>query len=81
MPRRNLQDIYDCQRWFERAILQSRQYEEPEEYVVWVGQGERSSIICSLWQMEAPLPLEPVTELADGTIFRVNAAFDSIGPR
>ena len=79
MPRRNLQNIYDCPRWFERAILKSRQYEEPEEYVVWVGQGSR--IVCGLLQMESPLPLEPVAELVDGTIFRVNEAFDSTGAR
>ena len=29
--------------------------------------------------MESPLPLEPVAELADGAIFRVNEAFDSAG--
>ena len=81
VPRRDLRDIYDCPRWFERAILKSRQYGEPAEYVVWVGQGERSQIICTLWDMEAPLPLEPVAELADGAIFRVNAAFDSAGAR
>ena len=82
MPRRNnLQDIYDCPRWFERTILRSRKYEEPEEYVVWVGQGERGQINCNLWNMESPLPLEPVAELADGAIFKVNAAFDSAGAR
>ena len=77
------QDIHDdyCQRWFERAILKSRQYGEPEEYVVWVGQGRYSRIICNLWNMESPLPLEPVAELADGTIFKVNDAFDSAGAR
>ena len=74
-------NIYDCQGWFERVIRKSRQYGEPEEYVVWVGQGEGSRIVCGLWQMESPLPLEPVAELADGTIFRVNAAFDSAGAR
>ena len=79
VPRRNLQNINDCQRWFERAILKSRRYGEPEEYVVWVGQGERSQTICTLWDMESPLPLEPVAELADGAIFRMNAAFDSAG--
>ncbi len=72
---------YDCPRWFERAVQKSRQYGEPEKYVVWVGQGEGSRIVCGLWQMEAPLPLEPVAELADGAIFRVNAAFDSAGAR
>ena len=81
MPRRNLQGLYDCQRWFERAILKSRQYGEPEKYVVWVGQGARSQINCTLWDMESPLPLEPVAELADGAIFRVNDAFDSAGAR
>ncbi len=81
MPRRNLQNIYDCQRWFEWAILKSRQYGEPEKYVVWVGQGARSQINCGLLQMESPLPLEPVAKLADGTIFRVNAAFNSAGAR
>ena len=81
VPRRNRHDIYDCPRWFERAVLKSRQYGEPEEYVVWVGQGEGSRIVCGLWQMESPLPLEPVAELADGAIFRVNAAFDSAGAR
>ena len=77
VPQRNLANISDCQRWFEQAVLQSRQYEEPEKYVVWVGQGERSRINCTLWDMESPLPLEPVAELADGAIFKVNAAFDS----
>ena len=81
MPRRNLWNLHACQRWFERAILRSREYEEPEEYVVWVGQGERSQINCGLLQMESPLPLEPVAELADGAIFRVNDAFDSAGAR
>ena len=81
VPRRNLQNINDCQRWFERVILKSRRYGEPEEHVVWVGQGERSQIVCGLLQMESPLPLEPVAELADGAIFRVNPAFDSSGAR
>ena len=81
LPRRGLPNTHDCQRWFERAILKSQQYGEPEEYVVWVGQGERSQIICSLLQMESPLPLEPVAELADGAIFKVNATFDSAGAR
>ena len=81
MSRRNLHNIYDCPRWFERAVLKSRRYGESEEYVVWAGQGERSQIVCNLWDMESPLPLEPVTELADGAIFRVNAAFDSAGAR
>ena len=81
MPRRNLQDVYDCQRWFERAILKSRQYGEPEKYVVWVGQGARSQINCGLLQLESPLPLEPVAKLADGAIFSVNAAFNSAGAR
>ena len=82
--RRNYQGINDCQRWFERAILKSRQYGEPEARIVWVGYGgygERSQINCGLLQMESPLPLEPVAELADGTIFRVNAAFDNAGAR
>ncbi len=81
VPRRNLRNIYDCQRWFERAILESRRYGEPEEYVVWVGAGERSQINCDLLQMESPLPLEPVAELADGAIYRVNDAYDSAGAR
>ena len=81
VPRRNLQKIYDCQRWFERAILISQQYGEPEARIVWVGQGERSSINCGLLKMESPLPLEPVAELADGAIFRLNAAFDNAGAR
>ena len=84
VPRRNYQGINDCQRWFERAILKSRQYGEPEARIVWVGYGgygERSQINCGLLQMESPLPLEPVAELADGTIFRVNAAFDNAGAR
>ena len=55
VPRRDLRNIYDCPRWFERAILRSRKHEEPEEYVVWVGQGERSQINCDLLQMESPL--------------------------
>ena len=75
--RRDSGHIYDCPRWFEQAILISRQYGEPEKYVVWVGQGEGGRIVCGLWQMESPLPLEPVAELADGAIFRVNAAFAS----
>ena len=81
VPWRGLPNTHDCQRWFERAILKSQQYGEPEEYVVWVGQGERSQVICSLLQMESPLPLEPVAELADGAIFKVNATFDSAGAR
>ena len=79
MPRRNLVNIYDCPRWFERAVSKSRRFGEPEEHVVWVGQGEDNRIVCGLLQMESPLPLEPVAELADGAIFRVNAAFDSAG--
>ena len=76
VPRRNPQDIHgDCQRWFERAI----RYGEPEDHVVWVGRGESRQILCTLWNMESPLPLEPVAELADGAIFRMNAAFDSAG--
>ena len=81
MPRRNLSNIYDCPRWFGRAVSKSRRYGEPEEHVVWVGQGKDSRIVCGLLQMESPLPLEPVAELADGAIFRVNAAFDSAGAR
>ena len=75
--RQNLADISDCQRWFEQAVLQSRLYEEPEKYVVWVGEGESIRINCTLSDMESPLPLEPVAELADGAIFKVNAVFDS----
>ena len=61
--------------------MKSQRYGEPEEYVVWVGQGERGQIVCNLWDMESPLPLEPVADLADGAIFRVNAVFDSAGAR
>ena len=78
VPREGLRDIYDCQRWFERLVLKSRRHWEPKKYVVWVGQGERSELNCTLSDMESPLPLEPVAELADGAIFRVNAAFDSV---
>ena len=81
MPRRNFHNIYDCPRWFERAVQKSRQYGEPEKDVVWVGEGKRSQITCTLWDMESPLPLEPVAELADGAVFRVNDAFDSAGAR
>ena len=81
VPRRDLRVTYDCQRWFERVVLKSQRYGEPEEYVVWVGQGERGQIVCNLWDMESPLPLEPVADLADGAIFRVNAVFDSAGAR
>ena len=70
-----------CRRWFERAVLDSRQYGEPEEHVVWVSGREPGEITCTLFDMESPLPLEPVAELADGTIFRVNDAFDSAGAR
>ncbi len=79
VPRRNLQDVYDCQVWFERVVEKSREHGEPEKHIVWVGQGEGRRIVCGLWQMESPLPLEPVAELADGAIFRVNEAFDSAG--
>ena len=70
-----------CRRWLERAVLDSRQYGEPEEHVVWVSGREPGQITCTLFDMEAPLPLEPVAELADGTIFRVNDAFDGAGAR
>ena len=75
VPRRNPGNM--CRRWFERAVLDSRQYGEPEEHVVWVSGREPGEITCTLFDMEAPLPLEPVAELADGAIFRVNEAFDS----
>ena len=75
VPRRNPGNM--CRRWFERAVMISRQYGEPEERVVWVGGREPGQITCTLFDMEAPLPLEPVAELADGAIFRVNEAFDS----
>ena len=81
VPRRNSQDVSDCQLWFERAILKSRQYGDHEKYVVWVSRREGRQINCTLWKMESPLPLEPVAELADGAIFRVNEAFDSAGAR
>ena len=81
VPRRNSQDVSDCQLWFERAILKSRQYGEHEKYVVWVSRREGRQINCTLWKMESPLPLEPVAELADGAIFRVDEAFDSAGAR
>ena len=79
VPRRNPGNM--CRRWFERAVLDSRQYGEPEEHVVWVSGREPGEITCTLFDMEAPLPLEPVAELADGAIFRVNDAFDSDGAR
>ncbi len=79
VPRRNPGNM--CRHWFERAVLKSRQYGEPEEHVVWVSGREPGQITCTLFDMEAPLPLEPVAELADGAIFRVNAAFDSAGAR
>ena len=34
VPRRGLRKVYDCQRWFELAVRQSRQHREPEKYVV-----------------------------------------------
>ena len=79
VPRRNPGNM--CRRWFERAVLDSRRYGEPEEHVVWVSGREPGEITCTLFDMEAPLPLEPVAELADGAIFRVNDAFDSDGAR
>ena len=75
VPRRNPGN--KCQHWFERAVLKSRLYEEPEEHVVWVSGREPDQMTCTLLHMESPLPLEPVAELADGAIFRVNNAFDS----
>ena len=75
VPRRNPGN--KCQHWFERAVLKSRLYEEPEEHVVWVSGREPDQMTCTLLHMESPLPLAPVAELADGTIFRVNNAFDS----
>ena len=80
-PRQDLGTVYDCQAWFERAILQSREYGEPEKHVVWVGQGDGRRIMCTILHMQSPLPLEPVAELADGAIFRVNPAFDSARAR
>ena len=79
VPRRNLP--YICQRWFERAVLKSRKYGEPEKHIVWVGGRHGPQMICTLWDMKSPLPLELVAELADGAIFRVNAASDSAGAR
>ena len=79
VPRQNPGNM--CRHWFERAVLGSRQYGEPEEHVVWVSGREPGEITCTLFDMESPLPLEPVAELADGTIFRVNDAFDSAGAR
>ena len=76
VPRRGAQAVNDCQGWFERAILKSAGHQEPEKYVVWVGQGEGGRIVCRSWQMESPLPLEPVAELADGAVFRLNADYD-----
>ena len=81
IPRQNLGNLYDCQRWFERAIRQSEQDGEPDARIVWVGQGASSQVNCTLLQMESPLPLEPVAELADGTVFRLNPAFDSAAAR
>ena len=81
MTRRDAHDIYDCQDWFERAVLQSQQHSEPEKHFVWVGQGERSQVNCTLLQMESELPLEPLAELSDGAVFRFNPAFDSAGAR
>ena len=81
IPRQNLGNLYDCQRWFERAIRKSEQDGEPDARIVWVGQGASSRINCTLLQMESPLPLEPVAELADGIVFRFNPDFDSAAAR
>ncbi len=81
IPRQNLGDLHDCQRWFERAIRQSQQHGDADARIVWVGQGAGSHINCTLLQMESPLPLEPVAELADGIVFRLNPAFDSAAAR
>ena len=79
VPRRNPGNM--CRNWFERAVLKSRRYGEPEEQVVWVSGREPGQTTCTLSDMGTPLPLEPVAELADGAIFRVNDAFDSAGAR
>ena len=79
--RQDLRDVHDCQAWFEQVILKSQEPEEHEKLIVWVGQGKGRWIICTILHMESPLPLEPVAELADGAIFRLNPAFDSAGAR
>ena len=79
VPRRNPENM--CRHWFERAVLKSRRYGEPEEQVVWVSGREPGQTTCTLSDMGTPLPLEPVAELADGAIFRVSDAFDSAGAR
>ena len=79
VPRRNPENM--CRHWFERAVLKSRRYGEPEERVVWVSGREPGQTTCTLSDMGTPLPLEPVAELADGAIFRVSDAFDSAGAR
>ena len=81
VPRRGIYADYDCQLWFERAIRQSEQDGEPDARIVWVGQGAGSQINCTLLHMESPLPLEPVAELTDGIVFRLNPAFDSAAAR
>ncbi len=81
VTRRDLHNVYDCPAWFERAVEKSRKYDEPEKLVVWVGHVEDREMVCTILQMETPLPLEPVAELSDGAIFRVNAAFDSAAAR
>ena len=73
VPQRNPGNM--CRHWFERAVLKSRQYGEPEAHVVWVSRREPGEITCTLFD------LVPVAELADGTIFRVNDAFDGAGAR
>ena len=77
VPRQDLHDIGNCQAWFEQAVLQSQQHGEPEARIVWVNYRTN----CTLLQMESSLPLEPVVELADGAVFRLNPAFDSAAAR
>ena len=81
IPRQNLGDLHDCQRWFERAIRKSQQRGDTDARIVWVGQGAGSHVNCTLLHMESPLPLEPVAELPDGIVFRLNPAFDSAAAR
>ena len=80
-PRRGIHIDPDCQLWFEQAIRKSQQHGDTDARIVWVGLGTDSPINCTLLHMESPLPLEPVAELADGSVFRLNPAFDSAAAR
>ncbi len=77
VPRRKLHDIGNCQDWFEQAVLRAQRHGKPDARIVWVAH----RINCTLLQMESSLPLEPVAELADGAVFRLNPAFDSAAAR